>query len=405
MDDERHGDINKDLINAVIHRDINAMKKALSLGADIGTNPRFGDCDGMAPLMIAGRNGDMDAVRFLLEKGAGINETQHTNNSSAGTTALMFAILEGHEEVALYLLKNGADSDRGNWYLNGTMAAASKGMAPLVEGMIRAGCDINKRGSLGRTPIMFACESGDINTVKVIIDNGADIHALNDSGHTALMYGARSGNIDIIRLLVGKGADIRAESKYGTTPLGQASRSGSLRCLKYLLEQGASDDAGDDIWHSLLIQAGSVDVARFLVEEKGAPVNKQKGFVSTPLISAVIKGLPDLVEYLCYKRTQVNYREPESHGGKTALICAADNEYPDIVRYLITKKADPESKCTYGRTAVEYAVMKKNREIIEHAYDIRKNSTGGNPHSVLCAPDAGVFLRKFEPVGSGQSFF
>lgn len=54
-------------------------------------------------LITAAREGHLDAVKLLVERGANVNARQRW-----GQTALMFAAREGHSSIVSYLLQNGA---------------------------------------------------------------------------------------------------------------------------------------------------------------------------------------------------------------------------------------------------------------------------------------------------------
>ena len=58
----------------------------------------------MTPLLFAGRQGDLESARGLVDAGADVNLT-----SAEGSNALLLAILNGHYELAAYLLGKGSD--------------------------------------------------------------------------------------------------------------------------------------------------------------------------------------------------------------------------------------------------------------------------------------------------------
>src|SRR6185436_10753120 len=60
---------------------------------------------GLTPLLLATREGHIDAVRALLDAGADLNQV------SAGdkTSPLLIATINGHFDLAMFLLDKGAD--------------------------------------------------------------------------------------------------------------------------------------------------------------------------------------------------------------------------------------------------------------------------------------------------------
>lgn len=83
-------------------------------------------------LMIACEEENIDAVSFLLEKGADVNAKQYFQNCQ-GVTALLKAAAGGYTEIVKILLENGADvyakTGAGNTSL---MKAREKGHVDIV---------------------------------------------------------------------------------------------------------------------------------------------------------------------------------------------------------------------------------------------------------------------------------
>ncbi len=62
------------------------------------------------PLMMAARTGDIDTLKFLLDKGADPN----VKENARGTTALMWAASGGHSAAVQLLVDRGADVKAGS---------------------------------------------------------------------------------------------------------------------------------------------------------------------------------------------------------------------------------------------------------------------------------------------------
>jgi uncharacterized protein len=99
-----------------------------------GTTVDATDRHGNTPLMLAARDGHLDAVRVLIERGANLNVT-----AKYGLSALMLAIVRGHAEVAQTLINAGADlgiRGRGAIGFEGKTAldlAEERGMVDLAR--------------------------------------------------------------------------------------------------------------------------------------------------------------------------------------------------------------------------------------------------------------------------------
>ena len=64
--------------------------------------------DGETPLHRAATRGQLEAVKFLISKGANIN----IGREKDGKTALDLAESRGHEEIAEFLKNNGGKNSR-----------------------------------------------------------------------------------------------------------------------------------------------------------------------------------------------------------------------------------------------------------------------------------------------------
>ena len=69
-------------------------------------------------------------------------------------------------------------------------AARSSGVAE-VEGLLKAGADVNATSALGMTPLHFAAASNPSPSVlEVLLKAGADVNAKNTNGSTPLHWAA-----------------------------------------------------------------------------------------------------------------------------------------------------------------------------------------------------------------------
>ena len=93
--------------------------------------------------------------------------------------------------------------------------AAWTGDVEAVNSQLAAGADLNKKDSIGRTPLYYSALEGHTEVAELLIAKGADVNATADSGATPLDSAiARSHpeTADILRKHGGKTAEeLKAE--------------------------------------------------------------------------------------------------------------------------------------------------------------------------------------------------
>lgn len=261
---------------------------------------------GWTPLMHASREGAIDAARALVELGADPNlvalpqttdvaltdEIKQGIDRHVGTSAIVYAIINAHFDLAAMLLDHGADPNIADHTGMAALYAAvewntlqwvQSRPAPiwrdrldgvgLIERLLAHGADPNAKllstppkisldpGATlnfgkGATPLFRAARTNDVAAMRVLIDWGADPWATMPDGTTVLMVAAgqglgglrgegprirvptEAGAIEAVRLLLDLGLPINATNAAGNTAL-HASISRGDRVVKLLAERGA----------------------------------------------------------------------------------------------------------------------------------------------------------------------
>lgn len=78
----------------------------------------------------------------------------------------------------------------------------------LVKRLVEHGADVDAVDSDGRTALMFAVLSENLQVVKFLIESGADINKVDNKGFSALVFAVILNNVDITKLLIHHGADV-----------------------------------------------------------------------------------------------------------------------------------------------------------------------------------------------------
>jgi len=155
----------------------------------------------------------------------------------ATTTLLMRAAEQGDVNAAKSLLDKGADvNEKGEFSSTALRQAAEFGRMAVVQLLLDRGADVNAQDAGGDSVLMVASLKGHADVVKILLDRGANVTAKNMNGWTALAYVSK---VDIAKLLIEKGADINGQNFHGATVLGSAAMSRRDEVVKYLIDKGA----------------------------------------------------------------------------------------------------------------------------------------------------------------------
>lgn len=188
-----------------------AVDRYLHEGADVNCR----DKDGLTPLIWAAIQGHEEVVRLLLERGGDLEAKNHN-----GDTALMWASLMGHRDVVDFMLDRGANADFGEPKSGVTalMAAAAKGHADVTQVLVEKGAAVNARDRNGNTALTHASIKGYAEVVDLLLAAGATFNGTCPTEvATAVIFVSDSGRptgMDLIYM--GSNPGLRHGSHYGT---------------------------------------------------------------------------------------------------------------------------------------------------------------------------------------------
>ncbi len=176
-------DINETLRLAVIQRDFDGIKAALSAGAD----PSHIKEGGASPLRIAAIANNPSIVRILMEGGANPNEIGNRGNPT------VFSILSlDHIDVLQTFLDFGLDvhiSDTKEIWT--PLALASRfSSIDTIRLLLEHGADPNHRAEHGPLPIagLETNRKCEVNCFRLLIDWGANLFEYEENKENILIY-------------------------------------------------------------------------------------------------------------------------------------------------------------------------------------------------------------------------
>ncbi|XP_078225922.1 ankyrin repeat domain-containing protein 6 isoform X13 [Callithrix jacchus] len=165
-------------------------------------------------LLIAAYKGQTENVVQLINKGAKVAVTKH------GRTPLHLAANKGHLPVVQILLKAGCDLDvQDDGDQTALHRATVVGNTEIISALIREGCALDRQDKDGNTALHEASWHGFSQSAKLLVKAGANVLARNKAGDTALHVAAALNHKKVAKILLEAGADTTIVNNAGQTPL------------------------------------------------------------------------------------------------------------------------------------------------------------------------------------------
>lgn len=348
---------------------LETLKYLINKGADIFA----GDNEGSMALHNAAAGGRFEIVKFLVnEKGVDVNILD--NNE---VTAVHFAAGRNFQDIVEFLVQKGAcvncPSNIGSIPLHDAMFSDN---IEIVKLLIKKGADTNASNNWDIKPIHLAANRGNIEIMKLLMENGANIHDITDSGENPLLWAIVGRRFEAADFLLSRGADINRKISNGRTPIHSAFKM-RQESIQYLLDKGADINALDSTRTTPLhhaVWSGDADIIKFMID-KGANVNALDENGRTPLINAMWSDSVMVVKTLLENGAKIDPKACPTNGScnfmtGSALHLAAKNGNMEFVELLCQDKSIVNLKddgCE--RTPLHYAAIKGYRDIAEKMID------------------------------------
>lgn len=226
------------LLNACSRGLLDEVKKAIAAGASI-EDSRDGE-SGNTPLMWAAYYGHEKIASFLIKKGANVDAL----SLNGLNFALLLASFRGHRDIVELLLKRGANVDLQNKRGDTALSAATyMNRGDVVKLLISRWPEANlKSKDKGFSSLHISCHKGHYDIAKLIIGAEGDVDLQDDEGNTPAIVAAGAGHKDIVILLDENGADFSIANKFGQNPLMMAVHRNHFNVASYLLLEDVSAD-------------------------------------------------------------------------------------------------------------------------------------------------------------------
>jgi len=322
---------------AVRAGDAAAVARLLNAGAD----PNSRDVLGGTPLLTASWLGNASVVSLLLSHGADANAIHR----EAGASALEYAVLKGRADIVQSLLAAGADVEKK--YRGGQTVlhlAAARTSVTVLDQLIAARGNLAATDDLGNTPLDDAVLHNRPECVRSLLDHGASLHYLHPAdGRGALHEASVKGYAPIVNLLISRGADPALRDRSGQTPLDLALDYKNAAVVALLLKLGrtmsGSQASGDQAMESAALK-GQVEIAQALLNG-GFDINRPTPSGSTYLHDAALKNQKKVAQLFLNRGANVGAL---NRTGGTPLHDAALGGSVDVINELLEHGANIDAQ-------------------------------------------------------------
>jgi ankyrin repeat protein len=320
-----------------------------------GYEATVGGMGGLTALHHAARQGNIEAAMAILDAGANINAV----TTSDSTTALLMAAINGQFDLAMQLVKRGADVKIGSSAgltplyaaLNTMWAPRSRYPQPqavqtqkvthleLMDAMLNAGADPNVR--LKKNLWFFAYNNcGNANCGLEALD-----------GTTPFWRAAYAVDVDAMKMLKARGA-IDTLPSFRPVAANRANRA--------RIAGGAGGAGGPGELPGAFVVPRDIDSASKAVPpgigvypiHAVAGVGYGNGFAGNSHRHAADGWMPAMKYVVEVLHGDVNQRDLN---GYTPLHHAAARGDNEMIKYLVSKGADPKAVARNGMTTVDMA--------------------------------------------------
>ena len=353
------------LMNAALNGNVQAVKSMIKRGAD----PSLTDYIGWNMLHYAAEGGDTDIISLIHTHLPNIE-----SKTGEGHTPLMVAALCGKLHAVKWFLEKGATvacEDKRGW--NTLHHAASGGDTDIISLIHTHLPNIESKTGEGHTPLMVAALCGKLHAVKWFLEKGATVACEDKRGWNTLHHAASGGDTDIISLIHTHLPNIESKTGEGHTPLMVAALCGKLHAVKWFLEKGATvaceDKSGWNMLH-LAAESGDTDIIS-LIHTHLPNIESKTGEGHTPLMVAALCGKLHAVKWFLEKGATVAC---EDKRGWSPFHHAAKGGDPDTIDLILTHLPDVDPKTADGETPLIIAVFYDNPKGIKYLLE-----RGANP--------------------------
>ena len=315
----------------------------------------------VSALQFAAGLGLADIVTMLISQDGGNNTTFNDKEAALDTAAE-----NGHLEVAIQLINDGATSDRA------LSLAARHGNLGLVQQLIRESdmkgiktdgapkvdvtSDTDEASDTDRfSPLCIAALRGHTAVIGALLEAGVSPGSVNTSGDTPFSLAVKGGQLAALKQLLCAHDSVVLADKTEFSLLHLAARRGHLEIVRELIRIGADPNAvGKDRSTPLLLAAegGHLVLVKELINGFRADLGatNDAGFCAVHVAAA--NGHVRVIEQLCKHEPDLDAKDKR---GSQPIHLAAEGGHLEITKILLGKGVDSSTIEGRGLTPLHLA--------------------------------------------------
>lgn len=291
----------------------------------------------LTALHYASMKDHLEVAQVLLERGASPSKTD-----CLGKTALHYCVKREQCRCLSFFLKQGLDftvTDNEHltvWHL-AALEKNTEALKILLSNVTSEKPPTELKGSKERPLTCCASQSGSAEAVSPLVDAGCSVFDLDLNGCSALHHGAKAGSPEVIQILVAQGLDVSAKTHDGSSTIHYATMGNSAgldMTLEILLDCRVNPFIGrkDGITPMQLLIGDGTDSANDSVREK-----------ALQRLASLPDSFQGKQENLTHALNVICQLPPSQHS--TWLLTA--------LKTLLENGADLMSRSCQGQTALE----------------------------------------------------
>lgn len=318
------------LMHAIQRDDVATAAALIKSGADLYQK---WEPDNITLLHIAAVNGGVDSIRWLVDQGLSVNET----DGARQWIPLHHAIFHGnHPAINVLLQLKSCNNCKDKWGFTPLMRAVQRDDTTIVDSLKESGADLNERLESNDINLLhFAAANGSTDSIRLLVRDGLNVNATDDLRKwTPLHHAIFHGKLEAVKVLLDLKSCNNCTDKWGFTPLMRAVHRDGVPIVEALAESGADLNQrllSDNI--TLLhfaASSGSPDSIKWLLKHD-MKVNAVDGAQRIPLHHAADVGKLQSSRVLVDLGSCINCVDKE---GLTPLSLARRHNHQNVVEYL-----------------------------------------------------------------------